>query len=449
MSLPIVAIVGRPNVGKSSLLNALVGKRISIVDATPGVTRDRVSSPCPIAIGAEERYIELVDTGGMGIEDVDKLTDHVEAQIAFAVNSASLILFIVDAREGLTALDRHVAQELRKQNTPVLLLANKIDQVNLTTELAEMNGLGFGEPLPISAAHQQGVTDLMAAIARTIGSMAMEAIPQPVMKLAVVGKRNAGKSTFINALAGQERVIVSEVPGTTRDSVDVSIEIDGRQFMVIDTAGLRKRKSLAGDIEFYSYRRAVRSVGRADVVALMIDASVKISQVDKDISGLVAEQFKPVVIIVNKWDLARGKAAAEDYDEYLNKVLPELSYAPISMTTAVTGENVRRTVQLAEQLFAQANTRMSTAKLNEVVKEITTLRGPSHKSGTKPPKILYASQIDVAPPTIVCFVNDVRSFDDNYQRFLLARLRETTPFSEVPVRLLFRQRRGREEEKQS
>ncbi|MCE5328544.1 MAG: ribosome biogenesis GTPase Der [Planctomycetaceae bacterium] len=448
MSLPIVAIVGRPNVGKSSLLNALVGKRISIVDATPGVTRDRISSPCPIAIGTEERYIELVDTGGMGIEDADKLTDHVEAQIAFAVASASLILFVVDAREGLTTLDRHVAVELRKQNMPVLLLANKIDQVNLTTELAEMNGLGFGEPLPISAAHQQGVTDLMAAIAKIIGPMAPDEIPQPVMKLAVVGKRNAGKSTFINALAGQERVIVSEVPGTTRDSVDVSIEIDGRQFMVIDTAGLRKRKSLADDIEFYSYRRAVRSVGRADVVALMIDASVKISQVDKDMSGLIAEQFTPVVIIVNKWDLARGKAAAEDYDDYLNKVLPELSYAPISMTTAVSGDNVRRTVELAEQLYTQANTRMSTAKLNETIKEITTLRGPSHKSGTKPPKILYASQIAVAPPTIVCFVNDVRSFDDNYQRFLLARLRETTPFSEVPVRLLFRQRRGKEDSNQ-
>ena len=213
--------------------------------------------------------------------------------------------------------------------------------------------------------------------------------------------------------------------------------------MVIDTAGLRKRKSFAGDIEFYSYRRAVRSVGRADVVALMIDASVKISQVDKDMSGLIAELFKPVVIIVNKWDLAQGKAEAEDYDDYLGKMLPELAYAPISMTTAVTGDNVRRTVGLAEQLFTQANTRMPTAKLNETVMEIMAARGPSHKTGTKPPKILYAAQIGTAPPTIVCFVNDVRSFDANYQRFLLARLRETTPFSEVPVRLLFRQRRGK------
>jgi len=262
------------------------------------------------------------------------------------------------------------------------------------------------------------------------------------MKLAVVGKRNAGKSTFINMLAGQQRVIVSEKPGTTRDSVDVTIELAGRTFTLIDTAGARKKKSLTDDVEFYSYRRALRSIRRADVVALLTDASMPISQVDKSLAGMIAEQFKPVVLVVNKWDLAAGAAEAEDYQEYLTKVLPALSFAPISLTVATKGTNVARTVALAEELFAQANTRETTAKLNAVVEEIVALRGPSHKAGTRPPKILYASQVAVAPPTIVCFVNDTRSFDAGYQRFLLNRFREHLPFAEVPIRLILRQRRS-------
>ena len=457
MSLPIVAIVGRPNVGKSSLLNCLAGRRIAIVESTPGVTRDRISSP--LELEGEDQpadqdldvqddtaggagYVELVDTGGMGIEDVDDLTDHVEAQIRYAVDAAALIIFVVDAREGLTPLDRKVAEMLRRRNKPSLLVANKIDQVDQISEVHELHGLGFGEPLCVSAIHNIGRGELLKAIRRHVREIIGDAPPEAVMKLAIVGKRNAGKSTFINTLAGQDRVIVSETPGTTRDSVDVHVELDGRTFVVIDTAGVRKKRKISGDIEFYSHHRALRSIRRADVVALMIDASLKISQVDKVLAATISEHHKPVVLVVNKWDLAEGRARGEDYAEYLTKMLPEVSFAPISLTTATTGLNVGHTVHLAEQLFDQASTRVSTGQLNAVVEEILAVRGPSHKSGTRPPKLYYATQIGTAPPTIVCFVNDLRSFENNYRRFLVNQFRLKLPFAEVPIRLLLRRHRS-------
>jgi GTP-binding protein len=262
------------------------------------------------------------------------------------------------------------------------------------------------------------------------------------MKLAIVGKRNAGKSTFINVLCGQERCIVSEIPGTTRDSVDVNVELDGKRFVVIDTAGIKKAKKLEGDIEFYSQHRAMLSIRRADVIALMIDASVPPSQVDKDLAGKIALEMKPVVLVVSKWDLARDKATGEDYAGYLAKTFPELAFAPISLTSAREGLNVRQTVKLAEDIFQQASTRIPTAQLNETIAKITELRVPSHKIGSKAPKILYASQIGTLPPTIVLFVNDVKSFGGDYQRFLLNQFRDRLPFTEVPINLLIRQRRG-------
>jgi len=441
MKLPTVAIVGRPNVGKSSLLNRLVGQRISIVDPTPGVTRDRISVPCPIGDG----YVELVDTGGIGIVDHDDLTEHVENQIAYSLAEADLLIFLVDAREGVTPLDRHVAERLRRLAVPVILAANKVDEPGLPAEMGELNSLGFGEPIPISAQHGLGMERLADAIAHTLGELPASPPEAALMKLAIVGKRNAGKSTFINALAGQERVIVSQTPGTTRDSVDVTVEIGGRKFMLIDTAGVRKKRRIVQhDIEFYSYHRALRSIRRADVVALMIDASVPVSKVDKDLSRDIIDQFKPVVLVVNKWDLARGLVAGQDYEAYFDKVLPELTYAPICLTSATTGMNIHQTIRMAEKLFDQAQVRVPTAQLNAVVRQITTQRGPSHKAGTKPPKILYVSQITTCPPTIVFFVNDVRSFDRSYQRYIVNQLRRHLPYAEVPIRVLFRSRRQHE-----
>jgi GTP-binding protein len=323
-------------------------------------------------------------------------------------------------------------------------VANKLDDPRLVLETPQLFKLGFGEPVSVSAEHGLGINELLERMEAAMGQFASDAPPEPVMKLAIVGKRNAGKSSFINALAGQQRVIVSETAGTTRDSVDVNVELEGRHFTVIDTAGIRKKASMAGDIEFYGYHRAMRSIRRADVVLLMIDASVPISQVDKNLAAEIVKLYKPVVMVVNKWDLAGEDLAGEDYQDYFDKMLPMLSFAPISLTSATENLNIRQTIELAEQLFDQASTRVGTAELNKALEEIMAQRGPSHKGGSKRPRLYYGAQIATAPPTIVCFVNDVRSFDNSYQRYLLNQLRERLPIAEVPVRLVFRPRRREE-----
>ncbi|MBN1492360.1 MAG: ribosome biogenesis GTPase Der [Phycisphaerae bacterium] len=436
MALPIVAIVGRPNVGKSSLLNCLAKQRISIVEPTAGVTRDRVS----VILDVNDVYFELVDTGGYGIEDRDGLTAHVEAQIQFAVSAAVLVLFVVDAREGATPLDRKVAELLRQANRDAILVANKVDEVRTGTDLGDLNRLGFGEPVSVSALHGRGRSDMLERIAELLRPLASERPADPVLKLAIVGRRNAGKSTFINALAGEERVIVSEVPGTTRDSVDVRFEHDGQTYVAIDTAGVRKKRKLADDIEYYGFTRAERSIRRADVVLFFIDSTVPIGEVDKRLGGYIAEQHKPCVFVVNKWDLAKDQAVTDQYGEYLTKVMPNLDFVPIAFVTATQSRNIQSTLNLAKSLYKQATVRVSTAALNEAMAEILAMRGPSPKRGAKRPKILYGTQIGVAPPTLVFFVNSPSLIRPDYQRFLLKRLRERLPFDEVPIRLLFRSR---------
>ncbi len=437
MALPVVAIVGRPNVGKSSLLNALVGRMISIVDPTAGVTRDRVSAVCEV----DELYFELVDTGGYGIEDSDQLTAHIEQQILYAIDQASLVLFVVDVRAGLTPLDREVARLLRRFEREVILVANKADAEPHEATASEFFPLGFGEPMCVSAKHGHGRRELTERVVEGVRAVAGDEPVEPVMKVAMVGRRNVGKSTFVNALAGQDRVIVSEVPGTTRDAVDVQFEIDGRTFIAIDTAGVRKKSKMSSDVEFYSYTRATRSIRRADVVLFLIDATEPVSQVDKKLGGYIAEHDKPVVLVINKWDLAKGRAVSEDYGEYLDKVLPELSYAPVTFVTAAKGKNVPATIDVAQAMFRQASTRVGTGQLNEALTRALDVRGPSPKRGVKPPKIFYATQVGVRPPTIVLFVNDPSLIGEGYRRFLLNRMRESLPFEEIPIRLLFRARR--------
>ncbi len=434
--MPIVAIVGRPNVGKSSLLNAMAKKRISIVDPTAGVTRDRISA----IIDHEDQYFELVDTGGLGIEDHDNLTEHVENQINLAIEKASLVIFLVDVREGALPLDQKVAELLRDRPIKVLLVANKADEGHMDPLAGEFHKLGFGQPLCISAKHARNRTVLLKEIFSHLEQTDTAQPKNEVMKMAIVGKQNVGKSTFINQLAGEDRVIVSEVAGTTRDSIDVRFEKDDNAFIAIDTAGVKKKKKMYGnDIDFYSYTRAIRSIRRADVVLFFLDASSSISQVDKKLANYIVEQFKPCIIVINKWDIAmENEASTDDYQEYIDKMLPGLSFAPICFITAIEGKNIQSLVDLAQQLFKQINTTVTTSQLNKAINAITAERAPSvrHKVGL--PRIYYSTQVSNQPPTLMLFVNNPNKLDENYQRFLINRLRDVLPFSEVPIRLLMR-----------
>lgn len=441
MPLPSVAIVGRPNVGKSSLFNALARRRTSIVHATAGVTRDRVTAICDI----DDVFFELVDTGGHGIVDRDDLGEHVERQILQAIDQAHLILFVVDAREGLMALDRETADLLRRHQRAdrVFLVANKVDDPRVDPDLTEFARLGFGDALAVSAIHGHGRTKLHELIVERIGTLGKQAPADPVMKIALVGKRNTGKSTFINALAGEERVIVSEIPGTTRDSIDVRFEKDGRTIMAIDTAGLRQKRKIDDDVEFYAYTRAIHSIRRADVVLFLIDASVPVGRVDKRLGQFIWSEYKPCIVVVNKWDLAKGRASTEEYGEYLTKVMPQIDYAPVAFTSAIDGRNLYATVDLATELFKQSRIRVGTGKLNQVLQRVLEANAPGSKRGNKAPKFFYAAQVSTQPPTLVLFVNGPELVTQNYERFLLNRFREMLPFEEVPVRLLFRARRGR------
>ena len=454
-SMPVVAIVGRPNVGKSSLANALVGKRISIVQDLPGVTRDRVAMPLEL----EGRYVELVDTGGYGFVDPDALTEHIRHQIALAMARADLVLFLVDCQAGLTPADQEIGTLLRRQGIKTLLVANKADGPRLDASLGEFARLGFGTPLGVSATNERNIVDLKEVIARNVDlKEAPTEIPEPEMMVAIVGKRNAGKSTLVNAIAGlyegdSERVIVSEVPGTTRDSIDVRITKDNQTLIVIDTAGVRKKKHmLTNDIEFYSFHRAQRSIRRADVVLLLIDATEPVSEPDKKLAQYIAEQFKPVLIVVNKWDLAKTilqekkkeeeideRVLMEQYREYLDEELKFLNYSPIAFITAKESRNVQVVLDLAKHLFNQANLRMTTGRLNAAVRQILQERTPSTPTGRKA-KIFYASQIETSPPTIALVVNNPAFINDSYQRFMINRMREILPYPEVPIRLLLRAR---------
>lgn len=434
--LPLVSIVGRPNVGKSSLLNALYRRPVAIVDETPGTTRDRVE----VTVRHRRRWFRLSDTGGMGIVDRDDLVADVDRQIDVAIAEADLVLLVTDVRAGVTPLDLEVARKLRGLGKNVVLVVNKCDTARQELQTGEFWSLGFGEPLAVSAKEGFGRPELLGRIVAELPRTGTDVRKAAAVKVAVVGKRNVGKSTLVNRLVGSERLITSSVPGTTRDAVDVPFECGGRHYVAIDTAGLRKRPGVHENVDFYSAVRTDRSIRRADVVLLMLDASTDISRTDKKLASTVEGEYRPVIIVVNKWDLAAArKVEPEAYHAYIGKLLPGLAYAPIAFVSATEGFNIEPTMALVDRLHRQARTRVPTAEVNRVITAAVTRRHPPRKRN-RTAKVFYATQTDVAPPTVVVFTNDASLFDRRYLHYLAGALRTELPYAEVPVRIELRTR---------
>ncbi|HWE37946.1 MAG TPA: ribosome biogenesis GTPase Der [Isosphaeraceae bacterium] len=445
MPLPKVVIVGRPNVGKSSLLNWISGRRIAIVDDVSGVTRDRVGALAQVGDEADPRYFELVDTGGIGMVDRDDLTEHVERQIETALAEADLVLFVVDVREGRMPLDEDVAQRLRYVNAPVILVLNKADTPEMDDRVAEFTKLGRGKPVAVSTHQNRNKKVLLKYIAKLLPESAERPVDE-AMKVAVVGRPNTGKSTFINNLARAERMIVSEVPGTTRDSVDVRFELDGLPFVAIDTAGVRRKAKIRDDLDYYSIHRAERSIRRADVVLLFIDPTMGVSRLDKQLADYVAKQYKPCIFTINKWDLMLGADPETPSTHQMNKFATSvqhafrtMAYAPLAFITAKTGKNVKSLLNLSQSMYKQAQRRVSTGTLNRVVRAAVEAHPPSPREN-RTPRIYYATQVGTAPPTIVLFVNSPSLLDATYQRYLLNVFRRDLPFRDVPIKLYLRSR---------
>ncbi len=449
MSIPKIAIVGRPNVGKSSLFNWLIGRRVSIVDPTAGVTRDRVSFLLDLNDeGDKPSYIELVDTGGMGIVDEDNLSEHIEEQIRVALSSADIILFVTSAQDGIAPLDEEVAARLRKLDCPVLLVANKADNDKQQRNAEEFQRFGWGV-LAVSAMQKRGRVHLTETLRdlleeRNLFDENGEETEEPAMKLAIVGRRNAGKSTFINTILNEERVIASDVPGTTRDSIDVRFEMDGKTFVAIDTPGFLRKRGVKTDLQYYSTNRAEKSVHQADVVLLFFEANSRIQATERQLMQFIKDEMKPCIFVVNKWDTMVGQMQTEIWGDYIHDVFPDMAYAPIAFITGKTGKNCKMMLNHAQMLYNQARQRISTPQLNKLVTQALDYNPPPLHYHHKP-KIYYASQVGVDPPTIVLHCNMPDAFTSPYQRYMLNFLRDGLPFAEVPIRLIFRKRESNDD----
>ncbi|WP_417376502.1 ribosome biogenesis GTPase Der [Gimesia maris] len=448
MAIPKIAIVGRPNVGKSSIFNWLAGHRVAIVDPTAGVTRDRVT----YLVHEKDRYFELVDTGGIGITDSDDLSEDIERQIQVGIDEADLILFVVDGSLGVVHLDEEVATRLRLIEKPKILCINKCDSTKTDDEAAQFFRLTNSPVVLTSVKGNRNRNELLDEIMQQLPpaeeleeSEGDTLSADPELKIAIVGRRNVGKSTFINALAESERMIVSEVAGTTRDSVDIRFEFDDKSFLAIDTPGVRKRKSLANDIEFYGLTRAKRSIRRANVVLMFFDSQQTISKVDKQLVAEIDENHKPCIFVINKWDLGReSKMTSEKWDEYLTSQFRTMRHAPVAFVTAKDSRNIKQVINLAQTIYKQSRMRVSTGRLNKIVRAAIQNNQPPYSKNHRP-KIYYATQVATEPPTIVLKCNDQKLFSESWKRYLSGVLREALPFKEIPIKIYYRPKDAKDE----
>lgn len=441
MGKPIVAIVGRPNVGKSTLFNKLAGQRISIVQDTPGVTRDRVYAQAEWL-----RYnFTIIDTGGIEPESEDIIVSQMRRQAQIAIETADVIIFIVDGKEGLTAADKEVAQMLRKSKKPIVLVVNKIDSLKEEDNAYEFYNLGIGDPITISASQGLGLGDMLDKVVEHFNTDHEDEEEDEYIRIAFMGKPNVGKSSLINKLLGEERVIVSDIPGTTRDAVDSYLETEQGKFILIDTAGLRRKSKVKEEIERYSVVRTLVAIERADVCILMIDAEEGVSEQDEKIVGYAHEMNKAIMIIVNKWDLIeKDDKTMNKFKKDIEGKLKFVDYAPYLFISAKTGQRVHKVLEMAKECYDSYNRRISTGILNEIINKAVLMKEPP-VVGLKRLKIYYVTQVGTKPPTFVFFVNDSNALHFSYERYLENQLRSSFDFKGTGIKLQFRERKEKNE----
>ncbi len=434
MGKSIVAIIGRQNVGKSTLLNRVAGKRIAIIEDLPGTTRDRILA----SVSWQGTEFTIVDTGGLEAKPQSTVAQGVKEQVEVAITEADALIFLVDVRDGVMPFDLEIADMLRQTSKPILLVANKADNVRLETEAVEFYQLGLGEPLAISAYHGRGTDELLdRTITLLPAPSPVEAEPE-ALKVAIVGRPNVGKSMLLNVLLGEERAIVDDAPGTTRDAIDTLFDFQGQSVLLIDTAGVRRRGRRGLGVERYSVIRALRAIDRADIALLVVDATEPFTAQDMHIAGYIQQAVKGIVLVVNKWDLIADKRMPE-WNRYIRSQLKFMPYAPILYTSAKFGQGVEKIMPQVCQVYQERLKRVPTAEVNSVLQQAAAAHNLP-RTGSKRLKLLYATQAEVNPPTFVFFVNDAKLIHFSYKRYLENKLRQAFGFAGTPLRLVFKNR---------